>query len=276
MCCLCKIGAMGENDYTALCLKIFDRWAMHISVCLSVSLSVSHLEICGLDEYGGISCFFLVCTHACVPLKVCLFLKLTARVQQHILLKFLMFLWSKLMFLNTVEGSVGCRYLQVVIQLTYRLTLPSDELFIPGTSRWCGGYSWHDCYPVMSCSFQVPPGGVEVTADVQIDIPLWCAFDCRYLQVVRRLQLMYKLTFPSDVLLIPCTSRQCGGYSSCTNWHSPVMHSWCQVPPGGVEVTPDVQTDIPQWCAFDCRYLQVERRLQLMYKPDLFTPTVLP
>ena len=173
-----------------------------------------------------------------MSLKVCLFLKLTAGVQQCILLKFLMLLWSELTFLHAVEGSVGCRYLQVVIQLTYRLTLPSDELFIPGTSRWCGGYSWHTDwhYPVMSCSFQVPPGGVEVTADVQTDIPQWCAFDCMYLQVVRRLQLMYKLTFPSDALLIPGTSRWCRGYTSCTNWHSTVMCFWLQVPPGGAEL----------------------------------------
>ena len=160
---------------------------------------------------------------------------------------------------TTQWWAVHFRYLQVVwrLQLTYRLTLPSDELFIPGTSRWCGGYSWHTDwhYPVMSCSFQVPPGGVEVTADIQTDTTQTDTT----LQVVWRLQLMYRLTFPSDVLLTACTSRWCRGYSSCTNWHSPVMHSWFQVPPGGVEVTAHVQTDIPQWCAFDCRYLQVVR-----------------
>ncbi|XP_076454566.1 serine/threonine-protein phosphatase 2A activator-like [Babylonia areolata] len=53
LCCLCKIGAMGEEDYTAIGLKIFDKYlqvARHLQMTYRMEPAGSH-GVWSLDDY---------------------------------------------------------------------------------------------------------------------------------------------------------------------------------------------------------------------------------
>ena len=181
----------------------------------------------------------------------------------------------------------ACSYLRVMIQMTYRLTLSFDILLVAGTCKWHSNWltDWHS---LTMCSWlQVPPGGDPT--DIQRGTPVQCALGCRYLQVAFHqhtdwcspvmcswLQVPSGGIPPTYRLTLPCNVLLVAGTSRWrsnrhTDWHSPIMYFWLHVPPGGIPT--NIQTDTPPWCPLGCRYLPLQSALGCRYLQLAFQPT---